>query len=76
MIFLENVDNKAFLRITVLIWIHPLEMNASSRVLLEFRIATTVLTKHKLTPVTLFQNIESNVFRCFYIVILLDLARF
>jgi len=27
LIFLENVDNKAFLRITVLIWIHPLEMN-------------------------------------------------
>jgi len=56
LIFLENVDNKAFLRITVLIWIHPLEMNASSRVLLGFRIATTVLTKHKLTPVTLFQK--------------------
>jgi len=56
LIFLENVDNKAFLRITVLIWIHPLEMNASSRVLLEFRIATTVLTKHKLTPATLFKK--------------------
>ena len=50
MIFLENADKIAFLRITVLIWIHPLEMNASSRVLLEFRIATTVLTKHKADP--------------------------
>jgi len=29
-------------------------MNASPRILLVFRIATTVLTKHKLTPVTLF----------------------
>ena len=55
----------------------PLEMNASSRVLLEFRIATTVFVQAKADPSNPFQkNIESNVFRCFYIVILLDLARF
>ena len=50
MIFLENVDNKAFLTITVLICIPPLEMNASSRVLLEFRIATTVFVQAQADP--------------------------
>jgi hypothetical protein len=31
-------------------------MNALSRILLDFRIETTVLTKHKLIPATLFKK--------------------
>jgi hypothetical protein len=31
MIFLKNVDNKAFQRITVLIWIHPYKVAGKIR---------------------------------------------
>ena len=49
MIFLENADNKAFLRITVLIWIQPLEMKYRQGVLLQSQILrnNAIINKNK-----------------------------